>query len=238
MEQEANDIEPLSLGKALYESLAVGVIQLASAVPDSGVVLSAAGAAVFLAYQNYNLDQAVQRLRQRIATIDRDKLDQDFIRSNQFKDIVVQVAEAAMKTSSELRCDALVQISCGCFTKPSSTYINKQALIRLVAQMSDEEMQALYVIQEEERKFFSGDQTDKTSPMVQVAVIANQLGWDYLNTLIACQGLEQLNLVYNAEIRGGGFGKLGDSLPGDRVFRGTELGQRLVDFAQGRTWHY
>ena len=178
MTQESDDLQPLSAGRAMLESLIVGAIQLAAAVPDSGVVFSAAGTAAFLAYQNHNLDRAIQLLRRRIATIDESKLDQDFIRTNEFKDIVVQVAEATMKTSSELRCDALVKIFCGCFMKPTSTYINKQALFRLVAQMSDEEIQALYIIQEEERKFFSEKQGSRVSPAVQVATVANHLKWD------------------------------------------------------------
>jgi hypothetical protein len=62
--------------------------------------------------------------------------------------------------------------------KPTSTYINKQALFRLVAQMSDEEIQALYIIQEEERKFFSEKQGSRVSPAVQVATVANHLKWD------------------------------------------------------------
>lgn len=110
-------------------------------------------------------------------------------------------------------------------------------MIRLVAQMSEEEMQALYIVQSEEHNFFHGDRGQRQSPAVEVATIASTLGWEPINALVACQGLEQLNLIQNG-YPSNGFYTGGDSLPGDRVFRTTELGHRLVVFAHGGSWPY
>jgi hypothetical protein len=221
----------------LIEALIAGTIQLTAIIPGYGPFISAASTLGYAAYQSRNINQANHLLRKHIATIDETKLDREFIDSDEFRDIMLQYIEATMKTSSELRCDALVKVFCSCFTKPTSTYINKQAMMRLVTQMSSEEMQVLYIIQREEQ-IFSENQSYKEgkSRDVQVSTIANQLEWNDLNTLIACQGLQQLNLVYDPEIKDELF--MEASQPGDRGFRGTELGHRLVEFAHGGTWSY
>lgn len=245
MPQDFDRAKSLSIVSQAVEPLVAAIIQLLSTVPDYGPALSSIGTGGFLAWQNQNLDRAIQQIRSELAHREESKIDRNFLQKDEFKDIAIQVVEELLKTSSELRCDASVKVFCASFTKPTSAYVNKRGLIRLASQMSDEEVLALYVIRDEERKFFSGtEQGERTTPDVEVATIASQLSWEPINALVACQGLQQLNVVYNVEINGGVYSSggqyytSGDSLPGDRVFRSTELGHRLILFAHGGTWSY
>ncbi len=232
MSENLDKIESITFAQALSESLAVGAIQIASVIPVVGPVISAAGSASFLAYQNYNLDRAVRILQENINRLDQAKLDTEYLQSDEFKDLLFQFSETVARTSSEERCSFLIKVFCGCFTLPTSTYPNKLAIMRLAGQMTDEGIQAFYIIEKEEQAFSKqSSQGETTYSNVRVKVISNALGWSYRDTLIICQELQRLNIIYDGVLTAGGISATVEGSSGNHGFQVTELGRRLIEVA-------
>ena len=135
-----------SLENKFLEPSIAAAIALLSTMPVVGHWVGVPLTAAMVTWQNQNLDRFRTVLSNKLRTLDDSKLDKTFIGSNEFKGLVVQALEAAVKTASENRCNALANALFSSITVPTSSYIGKQSLIRALAQMSDEEMYVLQVL--------------------------------------------------------------------------------------------
>jgi hypothetical protein len=73
-------------------------------------------------------------------------------------------------------------------TLSTSQQIGKQAFIRIIDQISDEEMIVLKVLYESNQK---------QEILISLEDISSILGWDYIDTQVISGGLTQLGLVWN-----------------------------------------
>lgn len=233
--QGQDDNHALSSANPLLEPAIAGAADLISAIPFFGPLISAPITASMVAWQNYNLEQFIIFVKNKFNTIDASKIDHRFLKSDEFKNLVVQAVEAAMKTSSEKRCDALANALLSASVTPTSLYIGNQTLIRVLAQMSDEEMQVLQILYEEEKQSLQnqGQPERKAISTVTVAEIAHELKWEYVDTLVACQGLLQLGLAHDPMV--GNFNRLTELNISDEPasFRIKQLGWRTIEYALG-----
>lgn len=214
-------------------------IQASSSISSDGssfgipTALGVLGAGAMTLHQSQNLQKFERHLKKLLSHLDQTKIDAEFLESERFKDIFIEISEAVRKTSSDTKLNALANILCGCFTKSGSTFINKEGMVRIVINMSEEEMKALYVIWEGEQKFLNQPETRTGStPRVIVQEVSDALGWSAEDALIACHGLEQLNLIADPTFDGGTFDDNQKLIPGKKVFRTTNLATRLVLLAR------
>lgn len=203
------------------------LIQSASSIPQIGAPLSILGAGALTMHQSQNSKKFERHFKAAIAQLDKEKLDFEFLKTDEFKDLLLQVCEATRKTASDEKLNALANILCGCFTKPGSTFINKEAMVRIVSDMSTEEMKALYVIRAGEEKLDLSK-----AHQIFVEEVAKALAWSTTDTLIACQGLQQLNLVEDLSFDGGEFDENQKIIPGRKGFTTTNLAARIVLLAR------
>ena len=187
----------------------------------------------FTTWQTLQLNKFQERVKQRLVALNKDKLDKDFLKSDEFISLVIQTAEAASKTASEVKQKALANILTNSVVLPTSKYKNKETLLRVLSQLSDEEIQALKIVYEEEASLLKAekkalDEGYLKTLSVEDKDIAKQLRWSEEDARIACEGLFQLALVYNHNIGAVFDGK--DTLYG--YWRVTSLAQKLIEFSQ------
>ncbi|BAZ27888.1 hypothetical protein NIES4074_03160 [Cylindrospermum sp. NIES-4074] len=233
--QGQDDNLALSKTNPFLEPSIAGVLALINTIPVFGTIINVPLAAGMVAWQNRNLNKFILIVEQKFDSLDKSKLDKKFLNSAECIDIFVQAVEAAMKTSSEERCNALANALLAASVTPTSLYIGKQMLIRVLAQMSDEEMQVLRILYKEEMHFSEnqGQPGQKAIPVVPVAEIAAKLKWEYVDVLVACQGLLQLGLAHDPMV--GNFNRLTDFTISDEPasFRIKQLGWRTIEYALG-----
>ncbi|MGB3692784.1 MAG: hypothetical protein WA999_08670 [Spirulinaceae cyanobacterium] len=220
-----NQIEGQLLSGAIITTV-TGILNL---VPHLVPVSLGIGSG-FLTWQTFQLNKFQERVRRRLIALDEDKLDKDFLESDEFISLVVQAVEAASKTASEIKQKTLANVIANSVVLPTSKYKNKEALLRIVSQMSNEEMQALKVLYDEEHRLVTAEKNDREENkgnnhqlyVVKGEEIAQKLGWKEEDTRITCEGLSQLALIYD---RSTGF----SSATGWRI---STLAKKLIEFSQ------
>ncbi|MGC1249135.1 MAG: hypothetical protein WA865_23200 [Spirulinaceae cyanobacterium] len=223
-----NQIEGQLLSGAIITTV-TGILNL---VPHLVPVSLGIGSG-FLTWQTFQLNKFQERVRRRLIALDEDKLDKDFLESDEFISLVVQAVEAASKTASEIKQKTLANVIANSVVLPTSKYKNKEALLRIVSQMSNEEMQALKILYDEEPSLAATEKEERDKEIsklqfVNDQYIAEQLEWEENDARITCEGLCQLGLVYNPA-RGMVVGRP-EGFNG--CWRVTSLAQKLIKFAQ------
>lgn len=233
--QSQDDKHSLLKTNPFLEPAIAGAAELINAIPIFGPIISVPISGGMVAWQNHNLNKLIESLQQKITALDNSKVDQIFLKSDEFISLIIQAVDAAMKTSSESRCDALANALLCSVVPPTSLYIGKQSLIRVLAQISDEEMLVLKILYEEEIDFDKnqGQPGEKAIPLVSIAEIAAKLKWEYLDALVACQALMQLGLAYDPLV--GSWNRITeyDLTDEPASFRIKLLGCRVIQYALG-----
>jgi hypothetical protein len=218
-----------SLKPAADPSIA-GVIAVISAIGafNPYVFFGAAATAVFSAWQNKNFQSFKDKIEKRIKTLENETIDKNFSTSDEFKAIVVQGLQAAVVSASEERHKALANAILSSTTLPTSNFRNKQTILRVIAQMTDEEIYALKSLNNHEKIFSSSE--EKATNVVTTEKISEDIQCDMEETRVTCDGLLQLGLAYDAE------GQYFDSTGQHRQFwRITALGRRVVQYSTDKT---
>ncbi|NMF59126.1 hypothetical protein [Pseudanabaena yagii] len=202
------------------EPLIAAANELISSVPIIGAFISAPIAAGMVAWQNKNLNNFILSVKQKFASLEESKIDYAFLETDQFKDIILQTLDAAVRTSSEIKCNALANALMFSATLPTSKHIGKQSCIRVISQISDEEILVLQVLYEVEHQ---------KDPKIQLHEIADRLGWEDLDVKVTVYGLIQLGLAYDPLV--GSWDHLGGSVDGPQACRISSLGLKCVQYA-------
>jgi hypothetical protein len=134
-------------------------------------------------------------------------------------ELFVQAMDIASESKSEMKRQSLAKALVNSLIPPTSQFTGKQALLRILAQLSDEEMVVLKVLYDE----VIDAQNQGNFPAVSVTQIAEKLGWKQDETSVTCLELAQLSLVSDARM--GQWDYFGHE---HEVWRTTVLGERFI----------
>ena len=210
----------------ITEPIAAGAIVIFGAIGSLNpfVGIGALATTGFSYWQNKNFRKFRDEIEKKFKAVDQEKIDQDFLYSDEFKALVVQGVEAAIRSSSDERCEALANAILSSATLPTSKLNNKQMILRVLAQMTDEEILVLKALYSYEKTL--APNRKKPTDVISTEQISQEVGRDVEETSITCDGLTQLGLAYDAE------GQYFDSTGQHReIWRITSLGKRVVDYA-------
>lgn len=200
--------------------------------------IAAVGSFGLLAWQREQQQKFINEYQRRFDALDQDKLDHSALESDEFKSLVIQAVETASKTASDLKRQALASALVSSIILPTSRFTGKQALLRLIAQLSDEEMMALKVLYDEEPPLEERrpQSAMPTSLLLRVRLgmsetdVATRLGWSQEDALVACQGLRQLGLTHEPDPDSGAI--LTENAPPKRGWRVTAMAEKLIKWVR------
>lgn len=218
--------------KNVSDLIVAGVSAILSVNPLTAPI-GAMGSFGLLVWQREQQQKFIDAYQRKFDALDQNKLDHSALESDEFKSLVVQAVEIASKTASDLKRQALASALVSSIVLPTSRFTGKQALLRLLEQLSDEEMVALKVLYDEEPRLEERRPSSAipagSLPRVLIGMseadIASRLGWSQEDALVACQGLRQLGLAHEPD-------DLGPSILLDgadkRDWRVTALAEKLI----------
>ena len=202
------------------EDLLIMANQLISSIPMFGAFISTPIAGWISSQQRKNLQKFMSIFKLKCESIERSKVDKEFLDSEAFGEIILQVLEAAKRTSSDLRRNALANALLNSFVLPTSKNIGKKSFIRLIDQISDEEIVALQVLYESKKRSEETISLEKISEILQ---------WSYEDTQVVVYGLNQLGLAEDPTI--GTWANLQASINNSKFFRLSPLGSKCINYA-------
>ncbi len=217
--QESDFPEPSKI-ELVTEPIAAGAAAILGLFP----IFGAAATTGLTAWQTHNYQKLVRAIRENFERIDQSKLDKSILESDEFKGLVVQVVEAGVRSASTHKCEALARAIINSAVQPTSQFSNKTAILRVIAQMSDEEIFTLKVLYDHE----VGQKPN--GPFIGTDKIAGQLQTNQSEVLTSLDGLQQLGLAYDFVQTYAGF----ESRRG--LWRITTLGFRSSQYATTQTF--
>lgn len=225
MPQTGNRTE-INLGFA-KEPIIAGAIELLGAIglehPATGISVGVLSTIAFSTWQNKNFQQFQFELERKFKGIEQEKIDKSFIASDEFKALIVQGLEAAIKASSSERCEALANAILSSAILPTSKFRNKQTILRVLSQITDEEIIALKILDYYEYYLKA---SNKPTDVVSVEQLSEEMSLDIEETRVTCDGLLQLGLAYDTE--GQSFDSMGKHRQSLRI---TALGRRVIQYS-------
>ncbi len=167
--------------------------------------------------QNKLLDELKEQINERIHQTNA-KLNEPALSLDEFIELFVQAMDIASKSKSELKRQALAKALVNSLIPPTSQFTGKLALLRILSQLSDEEMIALQVVRDEKPHI---EQT-----FLVTAEIEARLRCSPEDALVVCQSLRQLGLVNKPNFNTNAVSiEYSPELQGWRI---TELAQKLI----------
>jgi hypothetical protein len=104
--------------------------------------------------------------------------------------------ETASQTASDLKKQALASALVNSVVLPTSRFTGKAVLLRVLSQLSDEEMVVLKILYDEELSL-PAETSENLQDSVSEADVAKKLDWREEDIRVTCEGLFQLGLVYD-----------------------------------------
>ncbi len=182
-------------------------------------VMGAVASTTLWVWQKGQVKQFERLLEEKLQRIDQNKLDKSALESNELKSLMLQAVETASQTASNLKLEALANALVNSVVLPTSQLTGKQALLRVVSQMSNEEMIALTALY-----YHKPTNENKYSFLDDLANdLFQEQGWDQEEVLVAYEGLKQLGLA-------GNFGLSNNPEKGGGRWEITALGRRLIQW--------
>lgn len=198
-----------------------GVSTILSLFPGMAA-FGAIGSFGLFAWQSEQQQKLENDVRQRVQVLDSTKLDRNFLESEDFLALVFQATEAVSTSASDVKRRNLANALVASVTIPTSQFSGKQTIIRLINQMSDEEMSALKALSQLEDNLLP----DNNKQGISTKDIAGKLDWNTEDTIATCEGLIQLGLALDME--GVLFRTTGQFR---EIWGTTTLAQRVIKFS-------
>ena len=199
MPQENKPLSEPSDVELVAESIIAAVASLLSIIPPIGAV----AAASLSIWQTQNYKKLVHIVSQKFKRIDQEKLDKQFLQSDEFKELAIQVVEAGIRSASEKKHEALANALLSAVVTPTHTFNNKLTIFRVIASMSNEEMLVLKALYDYEIKVLSNPekyaQPKKVTegPFITIEEVSKSLNQSEDRVLVTLDGLQQLGLAYD-----------------------------------------
>ena len=208
------------------------LVSILSFLASPGYFAGASAGSSFLVYlwgreqQNKFLRELKQQLNERIDEKNEQSRTLDL---NEFMELFTQAIEIASKSASDLKRQALARALVNSVVLPTSQVTGKQSLLRVLSQMSEQEMLALTDLYKYESSI---DELKKLTGM-PITELASVLNWNAQETLVTCEGLRQLGLVYDPRV--GTWDYMGGNSNQFEACCITALGNKLLVWSQGQT---
>jgi hypothetical protein len=198
--------------KGPAEIALVGSTAIVGLAAAPGLMPGIAAVMGFGAYlwQRENQNDFLRKLEQQIHRTDA-KLNVSTLKPDEFMELFIQAMEIASNSASELKRQALANALVNSVIPPTSQFIGKLTLLRILSQLSDEEIQVLRLFWSE---FYDWARSRATLDYEDVSKL---LKWDVEEARAICDGLIQLGL---ARYRGNGIAL-------------TALAEKLVKWVKG-----
>lgn len=153
-------------------------------------------------WQEKRLNHFKHSIEERVKRVEDNKLDKSALESDELKALAFQAVEIASKTASDLKLKALANALVNSVVLPTSKIPGKQALLRVLSQMSDEEMIAFTVLYNYETVGLDEFQlTNEGRTIITYEYVfkkvKNKMGqeWSEKDNWVAFDGLAQLGLA-------------------------------------------
>lgn len=192
-------------------------------------VVAALPKAGFLAWQSKQLEAFKSLVEERFKRFDHDKLDISALESDEYKALLLQALETASRTASDIKLQALANALVNSLVPPTSKLPGKEALLRVISQMSDEEILALTVLYECETSGRDEFQlAEDGKPIITLEALFKKVKpkmgqeWSKEDNLVAYDGLAQLGLAMPPP----------NIMWNEEMVRITALGNRLIQWCQ------
>ncbi len=180
---------------SVADLIVAGASTVLSVFPPTAALSGMASFGLF-AWQRENQRKFEREIRDRVKNLDINKLDHSALQSDEFKSLIIETVEIASKSASELKRQALANAVVNSVIAPTSQFTSKQALLRVLSQISDEEIlviTAIYKIQRSDRsKWIYG---------VSIADLAQEIKCNEQKIRIVCEALLQLKLIFEPPIQ-------------------------------------
>jgi hypothetical protein len=189
--KKASEVSALGDSGSIALSGSVQILTLlgASVTTPLGLALTAVGAGGTVLLGAWQMEQQkkfIEKITQEISNIDSKKLDKEVLESSEFKEIVVRIyTEAGLASSHKQSTFAKGLVNSALY--PNSKLTGKLIFIRIVAQLSDEELQILEVMQ--------NAWMDNVPFLGKDSIQESLLDLDIKQIQLACQGLIQQNVL-------------------------------------------
>jgi hypothetical protein len=200
-----------------------GLVQILTLLSSPVPLAAGATGFGFLSYlwgrekQNKLLEELKKQIDERINETQA-KLDEPAISFDEFMELFIQAMDTASKSKSELKQQALAKALVNSVIPPTRQFIGKLALLRILSQLSDEEMIALQVVYDEKPHI--------EQIFLVPTKIEARLGCSSQDALVICQSLRQLGLVSEPNFNTNAVSiEYSPELQGWRI---TELAQKLI----------
>lgn len=136
------------------------------------------------------------KLRDTLGRLDREKLDEAYLRSDAFKSILLGIYRAAEIASTDERREALANAVANSAMSTSTAFRGEGIVSRVLDALSDTEIAALTRLRElTEPSLNPNDPYHYYLVRHAQDTLAQELGWDRVDAAVAFQGLAQLGLV-------------------------------------------
>lgn len=227
MPSKESSIPEPSKVELVTEPIAAGAVAILGSIPLVGAVATTA----LSAWQTANYKKFAQAVQNNFNRIDQTKLDKAFLKSDEFKALVIQSVEASIRSASNHKCKALANALLSSVIQPTCKLRNKTGIVRAISQLSDEEMIVLKALYDHENCLPDNPPSPTESltiddgPFMHINEIAEILSLDRKDISASLDGLEQLGLSYDLTSTFEGF----DSRR--KCWRITTLGTRSCDYA-------
>jgi hypothetical protein len=114
---------------------------------------------------------------------------------DEFMELFIKTRDVTSKSSSDLKRKALANLLINSVLAKTEKFTGEQTALRLIAQLSNEEMLAITAID----KIQKSDDS-KQAFGVSITDIEQEMNWSEQETRIACEALLQLNLIFEPPI--------------------------------------
>jgi hypothetical protein len=135
---------------ALSGSVQVLTLLGAICAAPLGVALTAIGAGTTVILSARQMEQQkklIEKISQALTSIDKAQLNKEFLESSEFREIVMRICNEASLTASPYKHSALAKGLVHSAIYPHNEMTGKLIFIRIVSQLSDEELRILEVMQ-------------------------------------------------------------------------------------------
>lgn len=221
--------------KSVWElGIAKGLPQILTllSTPTSWVFAATASGFMISAWereqQNKWLNELKETLEKRIDEI-KTKSEPPSLAFDEFMELFIKTRDITSKSSSDLKRKALANLLVNSVLAKRENFTGEQTALRLIAQLSDEEMLAITAID----KIQKSDDS-KQAFGVSIADIEQEMNWSEQETRIACEALLQLNLIFEPPISSQTYLSYDEPI-NVRRFRGlliSDLGNHLVKWCK------
>jgi hypothetical protein len=166
--------------------LANATLQIATLFKGTQVAV-ALGSVGLAAWQEHQAKKLEIRIADKIRTLGMEKLDRGYIHTDEFHALLLQGVRIAAETASDTKREAIASALVNSAWRPSK-FSGKTMLMRLLDQLSEEELQVAVTIRTSMAFALDDDHATCRS-------LARELKWDNADTYVTILGLESLGLV-------------------------------------------